>query len=107
MSGGHYDYKYFKVEELAEDIEREFLNDGKYVDDDYENSSDFLSYSKKQKEFDRLDDATAEQRIEILSEIKQLIIDLQNCSFRAKILEYYMSGDCGAESYLKQLKEKQ
>jgi len=108
MSGGHYDYKYFRVAELADDIEREFINDGKYQDTDYDIVEEFPNYGERPtKEYDRLGDATPEQRKIILAEIRQLVADLKQCSFRAKALEWYMSGDTGAESYLEQLKTGQ
>jgi hypothetical protein len=51
-------------------------------------------------------DATPEERELILNEVHKLIKDLNNCAFRAKELEWYMSGDTGATSYLKRLKDK-
>lgn len=106
MSGGHYEYKYFKLNELADDIEGDFVNDGKYQATDYgTNDTSFHLGDRPTKEYDRIGDATPEQRIEILKEVKNLIDDLRKCSFRAKELEWYMGGDTGAESYLKRLKE--
>lgn len=56
MSGGAYDYKYYRLDELADDIERDFLNDGKYDDEPYpwDESDD----GKR----DRISDANEEQR---------------------------------------------
>lgn len=95
MSGGHYDHKYFKLEELADDIERDFLKDGKYMAEDWS--------TRKMVEHDRLEDANDEQREEILKEIRSLQLELRRCSFRARELEWYMSGDTGVESYLERL----
>lgn len=103
MSGGHYDYKYSQVNDLADDIEKDFLNDGKYTETDWNTPSDYSE--RKTTEHDRIGDATPEERIKILAEVKSLITDLQKCSFRAKELEWYMSGDTGATSYLERLKE--
>jgi len=103
MSGGHYDYLYHRLDELADNIEGDFVNDGKYVGEDWSAKRDF--YDKPpEREFDRLDDATPEQKIEILAEIRSLIKDLRKCAIRAKELEWYMSGDTGATSYLTRLK---
>lgn len=99
MSGGHYDYKYYKLEELADDIERDFIKDGKYLSEDY--SSD--SYPRSKVEYDYLENATVEQRAIILTEIHNLIIDLRTCGRRAKELEWFMSGDTGENSYLERL----
>ncbi len=97
MSGGHYDYKYYQLDMLADDIEKDFLNDGKYESELY--SWDESDDGKR----DRISDATEEQRPIILREINKLIQDLRECSRRAKELEWYMSGDTGADSYLKRL----
>lgn len=97
MSGGHYDYKYYQLDMLADDIEKDFLNDGKYESELY--SWDESDDGKR----DRISDATEEQRPIILREINKLIQDLRECSKRAKELEWYMSGDTGADSYLKRL----
>ncbi len=98
MSGGHYDYKHWKLSDLADDIEREFINDGKYIGENWQTG--------EQEEMDRIEDASDEQRPIILKEVKSLIDDLRKCAIRAKELEWYMSGDTGADSYLERLKEK-
>ena len=103
MSGGHYEYSYYRIEELADNIEREFINDGKYMGDDWETNNSF--FDKPQKEYDRLEDSTPEEREEILIEINLLIPLLRNCSKRAKELEWFLSGDTSPDSYLKRLKE--
>lgn len=104
MSGGAYEYNYFKLDELADDIERDFVNDGDYETEDWSNKDKFGNIPTKIE--NRIGDATEEQRPIILAEIKSLIEDLRKCSKRAKELEWYMSGDTGATSYLKRLKEE-
>lgn len=52
---------------------------------------------------DLLSDATPEQRKVIISEITSIITDLRKCSKRAKELEWYLSGDTGASTYLERL----
>jgi hypothetical protein len=94
MSGGHYDYQYNSLNSLADDIERDFLNDGQVYNSDYDGNY-----------YDYLSDATDEQRVIILKEVKKLVKDLRKCAKRAKELEWYMSGDTGAESYLKAIKK--
>jgi hypothetical protein len=103
MSGGHYDYKYFRVDELADDIEREFVNEGKYMDKDWSAPITGFDRKKPMIEKDRLEDVTEEQKEIILREVNSLVGDLRNCSKRAKELEWYMSGDTGATSYLERL----
>jgi len=93
MSGGHYDYRYNRLNDLADEIERDFINDGIQ----YKNDGDH--------EYDMLSDATNEEREIILDEVKRLIVDLRNLAIRAKELEWYISGDTGATSYLKRLEK--
>lgn len=98
MSGGHYNYKYHQIDDLAEEIEREFENDGKYMVEDW---SVECFGRKPLIEKDYLGNATPEQKSEMLSEINSLVITLKDAAFRAKELEWFMSGDTGFESYLK------
>ena len=106
MSGGHFDHGYFKVEQLADDIEREFLKDGKYMTEDWSvGMNNHWGYTRPMIEADRIGDATDEERPLILAEIKSIVKDLKECSKRAKELEWYTSGDTGATSYLERLKD--
>lgn len=101
MSGGHYDYQYRRIEQLADDIEGEFINDGRYTGEDWS----LQDFEGSTKEYDRLEDATEEERKVILKEIKDLVASLRNCSKRAKELEWLMSGDTGPTTYLGRLKD--
>jgi len=104
MSGGHYDHRYFHLNVIADDIEKDFVNDGKYEDIDYSVELNNLNYwVRPTTQYDRLSDATIEQKEIILKEVKSLINDLRKCSERSKELEWYMSGDTGATSYLERL----
>ena len=105
MSGGHYDYAYFKVQELADYIEQDFVNDGKFMQEDYSSREPSFFGKRPMVEEDRIGDATEEERPLILEEIKSLVEDLKSCAARAKELEWYMSGDTGATSYLERLKK--
>lgn len=104
MSGGHYEYKYYRLEELADDIERDFINKGKY------NQEDFSANTKWGREpamieKDRLENATPEEKVIILDEVSNLIIQLRDCAKRSKELEWFLSGDTGPTSYLERLKK--
>jgi len=101
MSGGHYEYKYHTIDDLAEEIDREFENDGKYMVEDW--SAERLGREIPMIERDRFYGATPEQKEEILAEIKLLVATLKDVAFRAKELEWFMSGDTGFESYLNRL----
>ena len=105
MSGGHYDYSYSHIDMLADNIEADFLYGGKYLTEDWS-----VPYNQAQDrpmiEEDRLNDATEEQKPIILKEIKNLVKDLKDCAKRAKELEWYMSGDTGADNYIERLNLK-
>jgi len=105
MSGGHYDYIFSTIELLADNIEGEFIKDGKYMTEDwsipYNQAGD-----RPMVEADHLYDATEEQKPIILKEIKSLVNDLKDCAKRAKELDWYLSGDTGASSYLERLNLK-
>lgn len=51
-------------------------------------------------------DATPEERPVIIMEVRLLIADLKRVAFRAKELEWYMSGDTGATTYLERLRNE-
>ena len=102
MSGGYYNYKYHQIDDLAEEIEREFENDGKYMTEDWS----VESFNRKPLiEKDYLGGATPKQKEEILAEINSLVTILKDAAFRAKELEWFMSGDTGFESYLRRLND--
>lgn len=105
MSGGHYDYKQNNISWLANDIEGDFINDGKFKTDDYSVEVEYQSlhsnWSRRpQKEADYFDGATPEQREILLKEVKSLVVDLNKCALRAKHLDWFLSGDTGVESYI-------
>jgi hypothetical protein len=91
MSGGHYDYQYNRLNDLADEIEHDFINDGVQ----YKNDGDH--------EYDMLSDATKEESEVILAEVRSLILDLRNCAIRAKELEWFLSSDTGVGTYMKRL----
>jgi hypothetical protein len=103
MSGGHYNYLYHQLNNLADNIESDFINNGIYTSEDYSYDNKSLNNQIPLKIFDRLEDASTQQKVIILKEIRTLINDLRNCSNRAKELEWYMSGDTGADTYLQRL----
>lgn len=104
MSGGHYEYKHYQLNYLADDIEREFINGGKYMDDDF-NADIGWNNKRPEIEYDRLDSATDDERIIILKEINQLVVDLRACSDRARELDYLLSSDISPSTYIERLKK--
>lgn len=91
MSGGHYDYKYMELVYLADEIKGDFSKDGKYKSEITEKEHDYLS------------DASEIEKNIILQEVKSLIRSLRFTAKRVKELEWYLSGDHGANSYLTNL----
>lgn len=102
MSGGHYDYGYRHLGDLADNIERDFVNDGKYQTEDW--SAECFG-RRPLIEADRLSDASESEREQILSEVRSLVDDLRTCEMRAKELEWFLSGDTGPTTYLSRLNE--
>ena len=93
MSGGHYEYAYFQLERLADDIESDFKKNGKYIETDYSVDGDFSYKSRPDKEFDRFENYTFEEKMATLKEIKLMVNQLRSLSKKAKSLEWAMSGD--------------
>lgn len=85
MSGGHYDYQYYHINNLADWLEKDFLNNGQIG------------------EYNYLNDASEPQKQQIIQEVNSLINDLRKCAQRAREIEWYMSGDTGANTYLERL----
>lgn len=84
MSGGHYEYKYSKLADLAHEIDCDLDNIEKECGND---------------------SASQEEKSEMLSLAKTLIEQLRTCSVKAKALEWFMSGDIGSKECLKRMKE--
>jgi len=93
MAGGHYNYKQNQLMWLADEIEEDFENDGKYEEEDWDGTM----------EQDRLEGTTDTQRKIILKEIKSLIKMLRKCAESTKALDYFISGNIGIETYLKKI----
>ena len=100
MSGGSLDYGYFKVEQLADEIETGYV-EKKFT---YE-EEDWSSYytPKPMHTVDMLEGATPEQRAAIMAEAQDLLQTLRLAAKRAKELEWFTSGDTGVDSYLERL----
>lgn len=111
MSGGHYDYIYFKLDELADMIERDFVNGGKYEDEDWSISQDDLwKYPTNRRPkiwVDPFAHDTQENKEKLYKEVKNLIKSLKRDSRRAKYLDWLMSGDHSLSSYIEVINKTQ
>lgn len=94
MSGGHYDYQYHQVSQLADYIERDML-------------ADFKRNSYEGEQFDMIDAAGASpyQRLQVMAEIRWLVHTLRNAGNRARELDLMFSGDTSANTYLERLEK--
>lgn len=95
MSGGHYDYKYFQVELLADEIQND-------IDGGFTSKSANLDGS----DYDKIGDCTPDQKLIILNFSQQLADNLKEYARLAKELEWYLSGDTGIETFLNRIKYK-
>lgn len=92
-----------QIKNIADRIEKDFINDGKYIVTQQSYSQSGCSFSKKEKDY--LEGASANDKDLILQEVRSLIDDLRKNSQRIKILDYLINGDTTPESYLKRLSE--
>jgi len=99
MSGGHFEYSDYHIQRIAEMIENEIEKDFKY--ESWEYIDDY--YNTEEKICDRLDDATPEQRIEIINIAKELLVSLKKNYEIAHELDYLLSGDTSSETFLKRI----
>jgi hypothetical protein len=93
MSGGHYDYLYYRMIELAERIEEELANNGKYINDYDQNEHDLFENIKESV------------KLETLKYMKVLAVGLREMSEKARQLEFAMEGDTSFEDFIKVMKE--
>ena len=80
MSGGHYNYAYFKIQTLAEEI----LSD--------------IESTKDGEGWQVLSD-------EVKVAMRKLVTELEAVAKKAKSLEWFLSGDYGEEDFLKEMLE--
>lgn len=78
MSGGYYTYAYFKIRELAENIQED------------------LEKEKKEDEDNNLSE-------EVKAGMSKLILELDDVADKVKALEWFMSGDTGEEDFLREM----
>ena len=84
MSGGHFEYQEYKIDEIAESIDHYI--DGTGEEDESANACGF--------------------KPETLEELKTAIAILRKAYIYAKRIDYLLSGDDGEESFHRRLKEE-
>lgn len=75
MSGGHYNYMYFKIDDLAEQIKEDIVD---------------------------LKDSGSP---ELLEKMQEFALELKDVARRAKDLEWFMSGDYIADDFIESMKK--
>lgn len=94
MSGGHFDYKHYQMEYLADEMEQEIANNfGKDKKDEYGNEFDGLNECGDEREF-------------MIAYFKKSLKELRKMAKKWRDIEWFLSGDYGYESFKKEQKIK-
>ncbi|MCK9429324.1 MAG: hypothetical protein M0R17_04920 [Candidatus Omnitrophica bacterium] len=100
MSGGHFDYKQYQIQEIRDSIERELNNQGKdkpkselWSDEEY--------YTKYPEEMKYLT-----YRTDIEEKFKEAIKILKRAEIYVQRIDWYLSGDDGEDSFIERLEEE-
>jgi hypothetical protein len=100
MSGGHYEYTWFKIETLADEI-RNDLDKAKEAEE-FEKGDTGFSYSLNGYLIEAIGpDSLARPKVE------RIMKDLYRLAKEAKEVEWLLSGDTGVESFLERCNEIQ
>lgn len=99
MSGGHFNYKQFQINEIASDIQKELDNQGKEKSkEDLYTMGDY--YEKYPEE--RFNQTYP---IEIQEEFKRAVMALKLAAIYAHRIDWFLSGDDGEDRFLSRLKD--
>ena len=93
MSGGHFEYKQYEINQIAESIQSDLLRMGKPIPEDD------LKYYYGDTHFDDYSDETKKRFKEAIHYLTLAYIYVQR-------IDWFMSGDDGEESFLKQLSDE-
>jgi hypothetical protein len=100
MSGGHFDYNQYRINDIVDSIENELSRQGKekpmnelYVDKEY-----FEKYPEEKFYY---------TYPEIIQEkMKEAVKQLKIATVYAQRVDWFLSGDDGEESFIKRLQEE-
>ena len=104
MSGGHFDYKQWHIQQIADSIERIIKNNGrKKTDEEIEkenwHSPDWYERSPEDLYHYKYPD-------EVIEKFKEGVEILRKASIYAQRIDWLLSGDDGNESFLKRLEQE-
>ena len=99
MSGGHFDYNQYKIDEIADSIERALNNQGKEKPKDelYGNLDYYKDYPEEKYYY---------TYPEIVQEkMREAVKQLRIAAVYAQRVDWFLSGDDGEESFIRRLQE--
>jgi hypothetical protein len=100
MSGGHYEYTWFKIETLADEIRNDL--DKAKEPEEFETGTSGFNYSLNGHLIEAIGpDSLARPKVE------RIMKDLYRLAKEAKEVEWLLSGDTGVESFLERYNEIQ
>lgn len=99
MSGGHFNYDQYKIDQIAEDIQQELDNQGKekFKEELWMSKEYYQDHPEEKLEY------TYPKNIQ--KEFKNAIKALKIAAVYAQRVDWLLSGDDGEDSFLKRLKE--
>jgi len=100
MSGGHFDYNQFKIEDIAEEIQQELDLQGKEKSDHEQRMMGDFYEKYPEEKFN----PTHPEKIQ--AEFKNAVKALKIAKVYAHRIDWYLSGDDGEDSFLRRLKEE-
>ena len=104
MSGGHFDYKQFEIEQIIDSIERIIENNGRKktdeeLKDEFWHGPDWYERYPEDLYHYKYPD-------EVIEKFKEGVDALRKAAIYAQRIDWLLSGDDGEESFLERLKEE-
>ena len=104
MSGGHFDYKQYEIDQIVDSIERIIENNGhkktdeELKDEPWRKPDWYEQYPEDLYHYKYPD--------EVIEKFKEGVDALQKAAIYAQRIDWLLSGDDGNESFLSRLKEE-
>lgn len=107
MSGGHFDYKDYIIDEIADSIERTIEKNGKTLTFDQLDYWDKEQYSYSEELYNKAENKPThiEYSPESIKIFKEAVIILRKASIYAHRIDWLLSGDDGEDDLAKCLEE--
>ena len=84
MSGGHFNYKQYRISDIADQIERDLSDNGRLPDGKKTGYGDYSIPN------------------DIADKMAETIVILRKCEKMVHAIDWYMSGDTGEDSFRKE-----